>query len=410
MMVFCSTFLAAFAHTGSTLSVAMFILGSGLEANTHASRIHLAEILPKHTRGRHLMTPSFFWTLGYLFAIASAWKLSHHAVVDHRGSDMRLTAWRLMFAVAGGCNIIVACVTALVQPSPRYRLFRKQFDLAQSSLKLFYAINKSKYSETWPHREEDLKDIISDFQINTEPQPLNCGEQIRLLLRRMFKTVCLLFKRRFISTTVTLIIMRIFLFNGIVPVHLMLSKALMMRNETCEVIGHEILHLFPPVGQKCILVADMMLFVIFMFLALNILIGQIIVFITIDKLGRVFTLVVGLVTCSMSAYSISYWDMQLTFWIQGGFYVKCVLCSIFLGGFSVTLHVLDILEVEAYPTAARGAAAGVINFYPNFIFCVVCTLWYMPCQLTYIALGLTVSAAVVLTYFLPELKKHPMVE
>lgn len=63
---------------------------------------------------------------------------------------MRLTAWRLMFAVAGGCNIIVACVTALVQPSPRYRLFRKQYDLAQSSLKLFYAINKSKYSETWP--------------------------------------------------------------------------------------------------------------------------------------------------------------------------------------------------------------------------------------------------------------------
>ncbi|XP_044756505.1 synaptic vesicle glycoprotein 2B-like isoform X2 [Coccinella septempunctata] len=151
MMIFCSTFLAAFSHTGSTLSVAMFILGSGLEANTHATRIHLAEILPKYTRGRHLITPNFFWTLGYMIATASAWKLSHHAIVDHRGSDMRLTAWRLMFAVAGGCNLIVACVTALVQPSPRYRLFRKQYDLAQSTLKLFYAINKSKYSETWPN-------------------------------------------------------------------------------------------------------------------------------------------------------------------------------------------------------------------------------------------------------------------
>ncbi|KAL3277773.1 hypothetical protein HHI36_013115 [Cryptolaemus montrouzieri] len=288
MMMFCSTFLAAFSHSGTTLSVAMFILGSGLEANTRATKIHLAEILPKKKRGCYLTLPTFFWSFGYLLMIVCAWKLSHHAIVDHRGTDMRLTAWRLMFAGAGGCSIVVACVTALVQPSPRYRLYRKQNNMAQNSLKLFYAINRSKYSETWPHREQDIARIISDFQINTEPEPLNCTEQIRLLLRRMFKTVCLLFKKRFISTTVTLILMKILLFSGLVPIHLMLTKNLVSRNESCDVVGHEMLHLYPPVDRNCVLKVDLMVFLAFILLALNILVGQVIVFLGIDKVGRRF--------------------------------------------------------------------------------------------------------------------------
>lgn len=69
-----------------------------------------------------------------------------------------------------------------------------------------------------------------------------------------------------------------------------MSKALMVKNNTCEVIGHELMHLFPPVGRKCTLEVDITLFIVFICLALNILIGQIIVFITVDRVGRVFIL------------------------------------------------------------------------------------------------------------------------
>ncbi|KAK9881121.1 hypothetical protein WA026_014469 [Henosepilachna vigintioctopunctata] len=409
LVIFCSAFLAAFSHSGSSLSVALFILGSGLEANIRASKIHLAEILPKNKRGFYFIIPSFFWSVGYILMIGCGWKLSQHVIVEHRGTEMKLTAWRLLFAIAGGCNILVACITALVQPSPRYRLLMKQYTLANLSLKLFYSINKSKYSETWPLREEDITGIISDFQINTERRPLNCTEQMRLLLRRMFKTVCLLFKRRFIITTTGLILVRILFFFGIVPVHLLMTKTLLIQNSTCEISGYDLFHLYRPVDKDCKLRTNMVFFPTFLLLAPNIMLGQLFILHLVDHIGRRLIIVFGSFLCAITASALTYWDMDLFFWNQQ-FYIKIVFCAIFLIGYSIVQHTLEIIETEAFPTVARGTAAGIVSFYPNFIFCVVCTVWYMSCGVTYISLGLIFAISILVTYFLPELRRLPMVE
>lgn len=201
MIIFGSAFLAAFAHSPPVLHVAAVLLGSGIEANRSITKIHLAEILPKNKRGYYLTLPDIFWTLGVLSMTGFAWKLSEHSIVEHISSDMRMTAWRLIFAVAGGFSIFAACASALAQPSPRFLLYKNEISAANTSMKKFYAINKSKYSESWPHQDEDVSNLINDFQINAEPDPINYIDSVFITFRKMIKTTRLLFMKRFIKTT-----------------------------------------------------------------------------------------------------------------------------------------------------------------------------------------------------------------
>lgn len=62
---------------------------------------------------------------------------------------MRLTSWRIIFALAGGFSITIACTSALLEMSPRFLLFKHRVLTASLILKQFYAINKSKYGETF---------------------------------------------------------------------------------------------------------------------------------------------------------------------------------------------------------------------------------------------------------------------
>lgn len=82
-------------------------------------------------------------------------------VNEHQGMDMRLTSWRIIFAIGGGLCITMGCSSALLELSPRFLLFRRRIITASLILKQFYAINKSKYSETF-----DVSTTFDSFSKN----------------------------------------------------------------------------------------------------------------------------------------------------------------------------------------------------------------------------------------------------
>jgi hypothetical protein len=144
-----------------------------LQANIVSIKIYLAEILPIDRRGFYVVLPDLFWTAGY-FSTSGTIPVSNLSeillffskcatfpvfiyyfgstnanVSEHQGMDMRLTSWRIIFAVGGGLCITMGCTSALLEMSPRYLLFKRRIITASLILKQFYAINKSKYSETF---------------------------------------------------------------------------------------------------------------------------------------------------------------------------------------------------------------------------------------------------------------------
>lgn len=66
-----------------------------------------------------------------------------------RSLNIQLTTWRIMFAVSGGVNLLLACICAILEESPRFYLYAGRNYLAYLLLKQLYAINNSTFAETF---------------------------------------------------------------------------------------------------------------------------------------------------------------------------------------------------------------------------------------------------------------------
>lgn len=71
------------------------------------------------------------------------------SIMQSSVSDMRLATWRLMFGSFSALSIIVACASALLQPSPRFLLYLERYPEALDVLKQMYTINNTKHFETF---------------------------------------------------------------------------------------------------------------------------------------------------------------------------------------------------------------------------------------------------------------------
>ncbi|VEN43040.1 unnamed protein product, partial [Callosobruchus maculatus] len=61
LILFISSFAAAFAYNYYVVMIAVFLLGAALECNSSLVKVHLAEVLPKDKRGYYLSMCDCFW-------------------------------------------------------------------------------------------------------------------------------------------------------------------------------------------------------------------------------------------------------------------------------------------------------------------------------------------------------------
>ncbi|XP_068911449.1 uncharacterized protein [Tenebrio molitor] len=423
IITFASCFISAFSHNTYTLYLAAFFLGSGLQANIVSIKIYLAEILPIDRRGFYVILPDLFWTAGY-FSTSGTIPVSNLSeillffskcatfpvfiyyfgstnanVSEHQGMDMRLTSWRIIFAVGGGLCITMGCTSALLEMSPRYLLFKRRIITASLILKQFYAINKSKYSETFDVHSQQLVDLISDYNINLDPEPAGMVQQVVTIVKVMLRMLRILLRRPFLKTAVTVALLKLPTLFGIVGSDIYLAQLLTAKNDTLQ--GVNFVHLGLVYSSNCTIAVDEEQYENFLLISINILFGQILLLCIIDRFGRKFPIFAGLTTCSLTSVILAY---------NRNFTVLAIASSFYTLGYTLVESTLYVVVIESFPTAIRGTAMGITSFYAHLTSCFLYNFLNMSRQHFLSILSAITFAASILACFVTEMRGRPMVE
>ncbi|XP_063906166.1 uncharacterized protein LOC135124873 [Zophobas morio] len=401
IITFGSCFVSAFSHNMYTLYLAAFFLGSGLQANIVSVKIYLAEILPIDRRGFYTVLPDLFWTAGYfstsIFIYYFGTTSSH--VNEHQGMDMRLTSWRIIFAIGGGLCITMGCSSALLELSPRFLLFRRRIITASLILKQFYAINKSKYSETFDIHSQQLVDLISDYNINLDPEPVGMVQQTVVMIKVMIRLLRLLLRQPFFRTVVTVSVAKLPTLFCLSGTTIFLSQLLTNANQT--ITGVSFIHLNLVTEKNCTTSLEETQLEYFLLISINILLAQIILVCIIDKFGRKFPIFAGLTSCCLTSLILAF---------SRNFTVMAVASSIFIFGLTFVESTIYVVVIESFPTAVRGTAMGVVCFYTYVTSCICYYALNISSQSFLAILAAVFFGSSLLACFVPEMRGRPMME
>ncbi|XP_060526288.1 synaptic vesicle glycoprotein 2A-like isoform X2 [Cylas formicarius] len=300
MVVFLSTFTSAFAYNPYVNIGSAFFLGMGIENNTTVLRLLLIESLPLKKRGSYFTFCTAFWSLGYLTTIGGTLTFKPPPLLSSlKGRiDSKLAPWRIMFAVCGGLNLFIACACALLEESPRYFLSLGKNYLAYLVLKQLYAINNSKFADTFKTKEDDIKNVIRPYEF-AYVEPEQYWDVFQVLCWRFYRAVRMAFSRRLLTTTLALIAIKTpIMVVGVFQLHVALSKQLAPAGEP----DHQLKGLdfsypvvypglyYPDLGTNGSLCADTKAnghFLTYVtVLGLNVILGFVATAVMVDRLGR----------------------------------------------------------------------------------------------------------------------------
>ncbi|XP_074034005.1 uncharacterized protein [Leptinotarsa decemlineata] len=400
LTIFLTTFMSAFAYNYYMIICAALFLGSGLECNLAVVKIHLAEILPKRKRGFYLCFCDISWTLGYLGVSVFAVLMRNPAYVEHRAVDMRVSTWRMILALSGGFSLLLACSSALLEESPRYFIHANKGYLSVLTLKQFFAINKSSYGNSFDIKESDIRNLVQDYglsihhvegRIDLAENSLNIiGKSVKLILSEPFRR----------ATLLLLTIKTPLLIFSILNINILLAK---MFIESSAENGLDIIHL-DPVGNSTMCSSfedNKILYFHFLVLAVNILLGQIIMMWSLDYLGRTPSLIFSLSLTGISFTVLFYVKNNMT---------KIIVSSVLILSISAALTTTNVMNIELYPTCVRGTSQGLIQFFGIFLSIFAMRYYYLVSNWFFLIGGYICLCISFFSYFLHDMKRHPMVE
>ncbi|XP_008198721.2 uncharacterized protein LOC103314424 [Tribolium castaneum] len=401
IIIFGSCFISAFSHNMYTLYLAVFFLGSGLQANIASVKIYLAEILPAERRGFYIVLPDIFWTVGYFSTAAFLYYFGalNSAITEHQGMDMRLTSWRIIFAIGGGLCITMGCTSALLEMSPRYLLFKRRIITATLILKQFYAINRSKYSETFDVQSQQLVDLISDYNINIDPEPVGLIQQMNLIIKVMLRMLRIMLQRPFLKVALVIAVTKLPTLFGLPGTIIYLAQ--IVDGKTGTVTGGNLIHLSLIFHGNCSVSLVEHEYENFLLISINILLGQIMLLCIIDRFGRKFPIFTGLTMCSFTSAILGY---------VNNVPLLATCSSFFIIGLTLVESTLFVVVIENFPTAVRGTALGITYFYAHVTSCFLYAFLDMSRHNFHLILAPLMLGTSVLACFIPDVRKRPMVE
>ncbi|XP_050594963.1 synaptic vesicle glycoprotein 2C-like isoform X1 [Bombus affinis] len=400
--VFCATISLSFAQTTFLIYLSIFVLGLGLAGNNVVLRVYVIEFLPMKRRGFCLVALDVLGVIGYVSALGLSWLLVP-SIVRLQNKKFRPNSWRVLIGLGGIPNLIMACATSLLPASPRYLLYRRRYEEALTVLRQIYAINNSKHADTYTLRtldncvrpdEEDEEDtgnvskIVRKFCIKTR-------KRIRKICSTPFK-----------CTTILGLCINLLQFPGIIWVALWNTQLFQetenfnksaKKNSTCVV---DIENLALGFLHNCQEI-DTDRFRILFYLSLSYILGEILLLIGIDVIGRkIFLVLSGLVGTAAC--------LGLLFTVHN--IVQIVLSLIILAVYAIGRTTASILLLENYFTGVRGTIIGLSRIFPYLVGSFTKLFLNIQCITSiYIMSGILLSAAVAGSR-MPDLTRLPMQE
>ncbi|CAG9817964.1 unnamed protein product [Phaedon cochleariae] len=401
LTIFVTTFTAAFAYNYYMIIVAAFFLGSGLDNNSCTVRIHLAEILPKHKRGFYLAVCDVFWTVGYLLMSVFAVTMQRPTHVEHRAVDMKLATWRVILALSGGFSLVLACCSALLEESPRYFLHAKKEFLAVLALKQFYAINRSTYGNSFEVKDQDLRYFVQDYGLSPMPEEVGGLNSVKGAFKLCCRGTKLSLSYPFRSSTVTLMLVRIPLvvFSS-VNLNVLLAKLLSQHHVTSG-LGVIYLDYITNVTMCSSFEDNKTLYGNFFVLAINIIVGQIIMLWFLDKAGRRLCLVIPMVVSGVFLVALDFVKDNM---------IRMIMSSFIIIGVASATTNFSVINIELFPTVIRGTANGVTNFFATILTIFILRFFHLFADWVFMVAGTMLIVASLVANCVDDLKKQPMVE
>ncbi|XP_071866884.1 synaptic vesicle 2-related protein isoform X1 [Bombus fervidus] len=407
--VFCATISLSFAQTTLLIYLSIFVLGLGLAGNNVVLRVYVIEFLPMKRRGFCLVVLDVLGVIGYVSALGLSWLLMP-SIVRLQNKKFRPNSWRVLIGLGGIPNLIMACATSLLPASPRYLLYRRRYEEALTVLRQIYAINNSKHADTYTLRTLD-NCVRPDEE--DEENTGNVSKIVRTFCIKTRKRIRKICSAPFKCTTILGLCINLLQFPGIIWVALWNTQLFQetenfnksaKKNSTCVV---DIENLALGFLQNCQDI-DTDRFRILFYLSLSYILGEILLLIGIDVIGRkIFLVLSGLAGTAAC--------LGLLFTVHN--IVQIVLSLIVLAAYAIGRTTTSIILLENYFTGVRlimkqflGTVIGLSRMFPYLVGSFTKLFLNIQCLTSiYIMSGILLSAAVAGSR-MPDLTRLPMQE
>ncbi|XP_066252371.1 uncharacterized protein [Euwallacea similis] len=411
--IFAASFVAAFSYNVYVMIGATLILGVGLEVNALQIKLLVVEILDKQHRGFWLMFCNMFYVLGYVITIVSVILFETQTIITLGGITFKqLTPWRTMFAACGGISLILACVSALIEESPRFYLLIGRNFLAHLLLKQLFAINNSSFADNFKIHEDHLNNLIQPYDLNYV-EPTSHWEQMKSFLHRLCRSVKTATSTRYRKIATLLVLLKTpLIIIGILQLNICLSKLMVSSGSQSLEKFRGMDFIYPVLEPKLYALEsnssslmcqktekNRIFYGSFTALASSLIPGHVLGMFVVDRLGRKF--ICCLLTASCSSLIIGFVQSKLIQLIAMG----CTMASI-----GVVISTITLVNLEVFPTAIRSTSNALTNVPGLILSTFFVTLIVIDRQMFTIILGILYFCLAVFTCFLPEMKRKPMVE
>ncbi|XP_030755754.1 putative hexose transporter 12 [Sitophilus oryzae] len=413
--MFMSLFTMSFAYSGYVINTAVIFLGVGVESTSITAKLLVAEMLPKNRRGLYIVLYDFFWILGYIITTSLVILLETSVLIAMTKDPDSLATWRIILAICGGFNLVIACACALLEESPRYILHSGRTYLAYLILKQVYAINNSCYADYYKVREESLRNLVKGYDL-TYSEPADTLEMLKRLCCRTWNAVKMLFSKKYRCITLILIciktpiiIMGFFHLNAVCS-KILTANSLGVSPKTLTgtnflyPIYHEMSlnesNITEP--NMCAVNEESELYYrYFLLLTGAMLPGVVFSLVLIEILGRKPILSVCSLVSNICFLILCYLNLEE---------LNLVWYSVILGCSVAIFSTISVVNIESYPTAIRATAQGVTSFFGHFLCMFVFNFIMVEPSILFLIMGVASFGSFIGTFFLPELKSTPMAE
>ncbi|CAG5075587.1 Similar to SV2B: Synaptic vesicle glycoprotein 2B (Homo sapiens), partial [Cotesia congregata] len=381
MVIIFSAFLGlSFSQTYFLISFFIFMLGIGLAGSHLVLRVYLIECVPANRRGICLVLIDLLWSIGYVVSLSLSWILIP-SIIKVLSKDFRPNSWRVLVGLGSAPCLIIAYLSNLLPPSPRYLLYRRRPQQALIVFQQMFAINNSQHINNFPscnlnncvRSDEDDVDARYFFQI------------LREFIFKTWKKIKLIYSKNFIKCTLLFIFLRLFLFPGLIQITQWTAylsdetNYASSSNTTCSIdlrdIGLQFLNYCHEVNH--------------VHFKHSLILSSSFILVISGLIGGISILVV----------IFGYHQDAKTIW-----------SILFLSSFAIIHTTTSIKLLEHYPTSVRGTIWGFTLVLPYITSFLISFFAVIPCWMViYVMLGLLIGA-VLAVLPIPDLTNSPMKE
>ncbi|XP_017753954.1 PREDICTED: putative metabolite transport protein YncC [Eufriesea mexicana] len=400
ILVSCASISLSFAQTTFLVYVSIFVLGLGLAGNNVVLRVYLIEFMPMKRRGFYLVVLDLLGLIGYVSALGLSWLLMP-SIIRLQNKKFRPNSWRVLTGLGGIPNLIMACASSLLPASPRYLLYRRQYEQALMILRQIYAINNSKHADTY--LLSNLDNCVRPDE-EDEGNTRNMMKIIRKFCVKTYKRIQEICQTPFRCTTILGIGINFLQFPGIIWLALWSTQLLQenfdkssKKNSTCiidiENLALELLHNCHEMNTDR--------FIVLLYLSLSYILGEILLLVGIDVIGRKIFLVLSGIAGTVACIGLLFTVHNI---------VQIVLSMIILATYAIGRTTASILLLENYFTGVRGTIIGLSRVFPYLFGSFSKLFLNIQCLPSIIVISGILMSAAVAGSRMPDLTRFPMQE